>query len=97
MCQRSRAAGRALAGREVLLDVGAAALRKAHADHLERAGDAGEQIVEIMRQPAGQLADRLHLLRLAQRFLGLAQPLLLLHALGDRRRDAGLERLVQPP
>ncbi len=96
VCQRSRAAGRALAGRQVFLDVGAAALREAHADHLERARDAGEQIVEIVRQPAGQLADRLHLLRLAQRFLGLAQPLLLLHAFGDRLGDARLERLVEP-
>ena len=35
--------------------------------------DAGQQIVEVVRDAAGQLADRLHLLRLAQRLLGVAQ------------------------
>ncbi len=34
--------------------------------------DHGQEIVEIMRDPAAQLADRLHLLRLAQRVLGIA-------------------------
>ena len=30
-----------------------------------------QQVVEIVRDAAGELADRLHLLRLAQRLLGL--------------------------
>ena len=38
---------------------------------VHRADDAGQQIVEVVRDAAGQLADRLHLLRLAQRLLGL--------------------------
>ena len=38
----------------------------------QAAGDAGEQVVEIMREAAGQLADRFHLLGLQQRLLRLA-------------------------
>ena len=41
-----------------------------------------------MRDAAGELADRLHLLRLAQGFFGLL-------ALGNRLRNAGLQRLVE--
>ena len=36
-----------------------------------------EQIVEVVRDAAGQLADGLHLLRLAQRLLGLLARLVL--------------------
>ena len=39
-------------------------------EHVERADDRGQQIVEIMRDAAGELAHRLQLLRLAQRLLG---------------------------
>ncbi len=39
---------------------------------LEIAGDDGQEVVEIVRHAAGQLADRLHLLGLAQRLLGAA-------------------------
>ena len=39
-------------------------------DDLEPADHRGQQIVEIVGDAAGQLADRLHLLRLAQRLLG---------------------------
>ena len=39
-------------------------------DDLEPADDRGQQIVEIVGDAAGELADRLHLLRLAQRLLG---------------------------
>ncbi len=35
--------------------------------------DHRQQIVEVVREPAGQLPDRLHLLGLAQAILGLAQ------------------------
>ena len=41
-----------------------------------------------MRDAAGELADRLHLLRLAQRLFGVL-------ALGDRLRDADLQRFVE--
>ena len=48
----------------------------AAAQEVGRGADDGQEIVEIVRDAAGQLADRFHLLRLAQRFLALA-------ALGD--------------
>ena len=48
----------------------------AAAQEVGRGPDDGEQIVEIVGHAAGQLPDRFHLLRLAQRFLALA-------ALGD--------------
>ena len=38
------------------------------------ARDHLQQIVEVMRQPGGQLADRLHLLRLAEGLFGRAPP-----------------------
>ncbi len=41
---------------------------------IEIADDGGEQIVEVVRDAAGEAADRLHLLRLAQRFLGRLAP-----------------------
>ena len=56
------------------VDVTAAPLLRqvAAAQEVGRGADDGQQIVEIVRDAAGQLADRFHLLRLAQRFLGLA-------------------------
>ena len=41
----------------------------------EIADDDGEQIVEVVRDAAGQLADGFHLLRLPQRLLGQFAPL----------------------
>ncbi len=83
MGQRRRTPGRALTGSEIFVGIGGTALGQADPDHLERARDAGEQIVEVVCEPAGELADRLHLLRLAQRLLGLAQPFLLAQPIGD--------------
>ena len=42
------------------------------AQHVGRALDDGQQIVEIVGDAAGELAERLHLVRLAQLLLGLA-------------------------
>jgi hypothetical protein len=58
------------------------------ARRLQIAVDDLQHIVEVMRHAAGQLAHRFHLLRLAQRFLGLV-------ALGDLAADALLQRVVQ--
>ena len=51
-------------------------------EQLQAAGEHREQVVEVVRDAAGQLAERFHLLRLAQRRFGLAQPLLIAQALG---------------
>src|SRR5690606_12719848 len=56
--------------------------------HVEIAADDGQEIVEIVSDAAGKLPDRLHLLRLAERFLDAL-------ALRDRIVDALLERLVE--
>jgi len=37
---------------------------------LDAAGDDGEEIVEVVRNAAGELADGIHLLRMAQLLLG---------------------------
>src|SRR3712207_7344320 len=50
-----------------LLDAVDAPLRDPRLHEVERTDDAGEQVVEVVRDAAGELADRLHLLRLAQR------------------------------
>jgi hypothetical protein len=70
--------------------------------HLQISRDHREEIVEIVRDPAGEMTDGLHLLRLAQGILG-ASPLL---ALGEKTPigvleparavgDALLERLIE--
>lgn len=43
------------------------------AQQVDRTANDREEIVEVVRHPAGQLPDRLQLLRLTQLFLGLAQ------------------------
>ena len=60
--------GRALTGRHP---------RELALQGVEVADDDGQQVVEIVRDAAGELADGLHLLRLAQRFLGRAVTLYL--------------------
>ena len=41
--------------------------------HVEAADDAGQQVVEVVRQAAGELADGLHLLRLEELLARLLQ------------------------
>ena len=48
--------------------------RSSRCQQLEVAADDLQQVVEVVRDAAGELADRLHLLRLAQRCLGLQPP-----------------------
>ena len=51
---------------------------------IEVADDRGQQIVEVVRDAAGEAADRFHLLRLAQRLLGRLAP-----------RDFGAQHFVR--
>ena len=60
------------------------------AEELQVAADDLQHVVEIVRDAAGELADRLHLLRLAQLRLGR-------RAFGDRRGHALLQHLVGLP
>ena len=68
--------------------------------HVERAGDDGEHIVEIVGDAAGQLADRFHLLHLADLGLGLAPlgglGLERAGPLGDSRLQRGVEVAQRP-
>ncbi len=57
---------------------------------IDAADDDGEHIVEVMREAAGQLADRLHLLRLPQL---LGEMLALRRFRGERRIDIAQLRL----
>ena len=59
-------------------------------EQLQVAADDLQDVVEVVRHAAGELADGLHLLRLAQLRLGL-------RAFGDGCGDALLERLVGLP
>src|SRR3712207_7947889 len=70
-----------------LLDAVDAPLRDPRLHEVERTDDAGQQVVEVMRDAAGELADRLHLLRLAQLLLGLTQRLRLFGRGGDVARS----------
>ena len=66
MGQGRGALGAALGSRQVFFQLGEAPLANSQAHEVEAARDPGEQVVEIVGQAAGELADRFHLLRLAQ-------------------------------
>ena len=63
-------------------------LRQQALQRLRAAADRGQQIVEVVRDAAGELADGFHLLRLAQRLLGA-------HAFGDLVGDTLLQRFIE--
>ena len=64
-------------------------VRQALAHQFEAAEHRRQEVVEVVRDAAGQLADRLHLLRLKQRFPGLFEGQLRLPPLGDVAGDLG--------
>ena len=68
--QGRRALRGALRGRDVTLDVSDPSLRDPGGEQLQAADNPGQQVVEVVRDAARELADRLHLLRLAQGILG---------------------------
>ncbi len=91
--QRGGALGRGHGEAGIAGQVLRPALVDAGLHQVERADDAGEQVVEVVGDAPGELAHRLHLLRLAQRLL---DPGPLLHlggqariGLGERRRALG--------
>ena len=88
--QRGRAQGRAHAQVHVARNALQALALQRSADHVERTDDAGEQIVEIVRDAAGQLAQRIHLQRLLQLDLGA-------FALGDLQRELAVGRVELAP
>src|SRR5207249_10303289 len=53
------------------------------------AADRGQEVVEVVRDPAGQAADRLHLLRLAQLLVSRAELGLDAAALDRGPEDSG--------
>ncbi|GJE41517.1 hypothetical protein AEGHOMDF_0683 [Methylobacterium soli] len=65
--------GGALGGMHVAVEVVEPPLAQAGLHQLQAAGDRREQVVEVMRQAARELADGLHFLRLPQGVLGLSQ------------------------
>ena len=92
--QAGAAPRRALGDADVALDLGRLARRGAAPHQLQAAGDGREQVVEVVRQPAGELADGLQLLALAQLFLGGLQFGLALLLLGDVARGGVVESEV---
>ena len=70
MGERGGALGSTLGGCDVAFDLAQPSLRDPALQQLQAADDAGQQIVEVVGQPARELAHRLHLLRLAQLLLG---------------------------
>ena len=67
---------------------GCVGCRKPRLEQFEIADDRGQQIVEIVRHPSGEAPERLDLLRLDERLLGLT-------ALGDGARDPLFERRIE--
>ena len=75
MRQRRGAVGRGHRRIDIARNVVEPALIEPGLHQVERSDDAGQQIVEVVRDAAGQLADGFHLLRLQQRLFGRAQSL----------------------
>ena len=86
--------GGAIGGLHDLLRVGAplVSVREVLDEHLGVAVDGHQQIVEVVRDAAGEPSDRLHLLRLPQLLLALLQRVLRLLALDDVAHDGGKRR-----
>ena len=59
-------------------------------EHLEVAQDDGEQVVEVVRHAARELAHRLHLLRLAQLLLQLVPCGQIAHEAGEEALAVGM-------
>ena len=99
MRERGGAPGRTLRGDDVAFELAGAPLVDARGQHLEAARDPSQQVVEVMREPAGELTHGLHLLRLAQVILRGAQRLglfLLGRDVTPGRHDGGTVRHRRP-
>ena len=83
MGERRGAIGRGNGAVDEPLDVFVPSGVDAALQHLHRPDDGRQQVVEVVRDAAGELADRLHLLRMAQRLFGLAQGVLRFALGGD--------------
>ena len=83
MRQRSCTIGRPLRRGYIAIDILVTALRNADLHQLQRPGDSGQQIIEVVREPARKLADRLHLLGLPQSVFRLVERVLLSTLLRD--------------
>jgi hypothetical protein len=91
------AEGQQLAGQQAPRSVAACAASSSSAARIVTAdaqgqqvqcvADGGQQVVELVRQAAAEPADRLELLGVAQRTLGIAQQSLCLPLLGDVAGD----------
>src|ERR1700759_3359510 len=60
---------RALRRQKVAIEIGDPSLRQTRLHHLKATADAGQEVVEVMCEAAGELPNRLHLLRLAKALL----------------------------
>ena len=90
MRQRRGAVGRPLGRHDVAVEFLDTALRQARVQQLQASGNAGQEIVEIVGEAAGELAYGFHLLALAK---GLLDAL----TLGQGGGDALFQRLVGIP
>ena len=88
--QLAREVGGALGGADDLGHVGSSGVIRADllADELRVVEDHGQQVVEVVRHAAGELAERLHALRALQRRLERLLLLLRADAVGDVGGDA---------
>ena len=68
--------GGTLGTTDITVEISMAVLRKPRFQQLQAAENTCQQIVKVMRNAAGELADGLHFLALPQGFLGGPQRLL---------------------
>ena len=75
MRERGGAVGRCHCRLDIARDVVGPPLIETGLQQIQRSDDARQQIVEVVRDTAGQLPHRFHLLELQQRLFGDLQPL----------------------
>ncbi len=78
-----------LGGADIAVDAVEAAFAQPLFEKLQAAADAGEEIVEVVRDAPGELAHGLHLLRLPERFLNVLK----LGRRGGFRGDVTADRI----
>src|ERR1700754_4345155 len=88
MCQSRRTVCGASSHRDVTIDILVSSLRNPDLQKFQTARYPREQIIEVVSEAPCKLANRFHLLGLAQCILCLREGVLLKPLLGDVSRDA---------
>lgn len=83
MRESRRAGGRSLSRHDVAVQIGEPILRKSRPEQFKTAGDSRKQVIEVVRESAGEVTHSLHVLGREELFLGPLQLQLRFPPLGE--------------